>query len=102
MITAERYGSLLNGKPGALIDEDISIEGKSRLIYTYHDENGYLFCILDFPRNATPEDIAQALNRDSEDLLHDMDVPLTEKEVVSRAKVFRELATKVPGLKYRK
>jgi hypothetical protein len=98
MFTAERFGSLLRGKPGSAVDEEVSKDGCSYLIYTHYDKGGHLFCLITVSRDSKPEDFVRILNRFSDELLHDENVHMTEEEVVERAKVLRELAKNVPGL----
>ena len=98
MLTPERFNGLMNGKPGAIVNEDFSKERGWFLYYAYYDGNGKLAGYAEFPRNTSPQRMCTTFKNNADELLKNYPENMTWEEVVEEADALREMASNVPGL----
>jgi hypothetical protein len=94
----ERFNNLMEGQPGAVVDEDYTETDGPFLYYAFYDDDGYLTYYANFERNASPADIAEILSQDADELLRCYPDDMTLEEVYRKVDELREQARNVPGL----
>jgi hypothetical protein len=89
----------LNGCPGAVVDEGFTDENKLCLYYFCYNDDGRLIVFEIYPRNVSPEYIAECLDRQAEDILENPPDSISPENAVVLVEELREQAKKVPGLR---
>lgn len=92
----------VEGQPGLVIDEGFSLLDKTSFIdVSIFDEEGSIMFYTDFPRNVTPEEIAESLVLFAEELKKDPPSTMYMHDAEKIIDALLKEAKRVPGLKHR-
>lgn len=85
-------------KSGIVVDESLDEETKISVIKCrILDKDGFEIDSIDFPRSATPREIAGRLKQDGMDLLYNGGREISAEGILQLTRILFEASRKVPG-----
>ncbi len=99
MSWSEFTDRFLGKRDSSVVDEQFSTTGRpSHLRYFAYDGDGRLKTSLRFPRNESPQEIADSLNIQADYFIKNPPDGISSEDLISIVKNLREQAKNVPGL----